>query len=147
MNQHEIREFLGPSVHDDQHTIDFEGFSNDPSHGWYEHGTAPETRSQSESRAAKFYFWLCEHLDKQLESDDHDVFDAGVTLPSEKNEKEFDKMSPRKRKRRTAILIGHGDFMSLLLKRIVAGFGHSVGQFAHLHTYTLMIIFYNNSAF
>ena len=55
-----------------------------------------------------------------------DVFDAGVAVPGEENENEHDKFVPRQRRRRTALLIGHGDFMSLVLKRIMAGFGHSV---------------------
>ncbi len=55
-----------------------------------------------------------------------DIFDAGVTLPGEENEKDHDKLGPRTRRRRTAVFVGHGDFMSLVLKRIVAGFGHAV---------------------
>jgi len=125
MNQSQIRNLIDPSI-DEQSCLSFEGFPDDTSLGWYEDGLGPETRSQSESRADKFYLWICEYLDKQLESGDGDIFDAGVTLPFEEGEKEFDKISPRKRKRRTAILVGHGDFMTLLMKRIVAGFGHAI---------------------
>jgi len=110
-------------------TIDvtFEGFP-DPERGWWCNGTGPETRAESEQRAAQFYLWICEHLDKQLAEHEvyEDVFDAGVAVPGEEKEDEHDKAAPRQRKRRMALLIGHGDFMSLVLKRIVAGFGHHV---------------------
>jgi hypothetical protein len=94
--------------------------------GWYLLGKTSESRAESEARAAKFFLWLCEHLDEQLKTPQEDVFDAGVAVPGEENECEHDKTSPRQRRRRTALLIGHGDFMSLVLKRIVAGFGHWV---------------------
>ena len=71
-----------------------------------------------------------EYLDQQLmeaeEQEVHDIFDAGVTLPGEENEQCHDRFGPRSRRRRTTIFVGHGDFMSLVLKRIVAGFGHAV---------------------
>mmetsp|Transcript_8681 Transcript_8681/g.12796 ORF Transcript_8681/g.12796 Transcript_8681/m.12796 type:complete len:521 (+) Transcript_8681:30-1592(+) len=134
MNPNEITNILSPTVQNPSSGITFTGFDeSDPTKGWYAHGTGPETRKESEERAAKFYVWLCEYLDNQLsstfDSDDQeedDVFDAGVSIPGEEHEREHDKFSPRKRRRRTAILIGHGDFMSLLLKRIIAGFGHMV---------------------
>ena len=123
-------------------SIDFVGFDDDdPNRGWYYHGTGAETRAASETRAAKFYLWLCEYLDAQLIlaqqqqqhgggddpfSSEDDLFDAGVAMPGEEHEDEHDKYAPRQRKRRTALLMGHGDFMSLVLKRIVAGFGHYV---------------------
>jgi hypothetical protein len=73
-----------------------------------------------------------EFLDEQLyraeEENAHDVFDAGVTLPEEENEADHDRFSIRTRRRRTTICVGHGDFMSLVLKRIVAGFGHAVEE-------------------
>jgi len=78
--------------------------------------------------------WLCEYLDNELVSNDdpevdqHDVFDAGVTIEGEEHEDEHDKLSPRLRRRRTVVLIGHGDFMSLVLKRVVASFGYGVGK-------------------
>jgi len=62
----------------------------------------------------------------QLQTPQEDVFDAGVSIPGEEHECEHDKLSPRQRPRRTALLIGHGDFMSLVLKRVVAGYGHWV---------------------
>jgi broad specificity phosphatase PhoE len=126
MNQYEIREFLSSATA--SHPPSFVGFDEDPTMGWYSYGTGPETRSQSENRAAAFYTWLCDYLDVQLESHDvdEDLFDAGVTLEEEQNEHEGDKLSPKIRRRRTAVLVGHGDFMSLVLKRIVAGFGHCV---------------------
>jgi len=87
-----------------------------------------------------------EYLDQQLseveEQEVHDIFDAGVTLPGEENEQSHDHFEPRTRTRRTAIFIGHGDFMSLVLKRIVAGFGHAIEKesvphrsaFVHVNT-------------
>jgi broad specificity phosphatase PhoE len=110
--------------------IDFVGFP-DMDRGWYCSGNGAETRAESEARASKFYLWLCEHLDQQLLEHDpvdgpNDLFDAGVAIPGEEGENEHDKQAPRQRRRRVALLIGHGDFMSLLLKRIVAGFGHYV---------------------
>lgn len=126
MNQYEIREFLSSATASQPPS--FVGFDEDPTMGWYSYGNGPETRSQSENRAAAFYAWLCDYLDMQLESHDvdEDLFDAGVTLEEELNEHEGDKLSPKMRRRRTAVLVGHGDFMSLVLKRIMAGFGHSV---------------------
>ena len=111
----------------------FEGFPLGPEYGWYSNGTGPETRPESEERAAKFYVWLMEYLDQQLEEQVDDIYDAGVTNPGEEHEKCADKLAIRTRKRRTAILIGHGDFMSLVLKRIVSCFGHSVEKEAVPH--------------
>ena len=120
------------SQKDDFHVdVDFVGFP-DTHRGWYCHATGPETRAESEARAAKFFLWLCEYLDQQLlehkNEDDApaDLFDAGVAVPGEEDENEHDKLAPRQRRRRMTLLVGHGDFMSLLLKRIVAGFGHYV---------------------
>lgn len=105
--------------------IEFVGFP-DPNRGWYVNGTGEETRDQAEMRAAKFFLWLCEYLDRELESSDPDIFDAGVAMPGEENECEHDKFSRRMRRRRMALLIGHADFMGLVLKRVIAGFGHYV---------------------
>ena len=126
MNQHEIKDFLSTATASKPPS--FVGFDEDPSAGWYSHGTGPETRSQAESRADAFYMWLIDYLDVQLQSHvaDEDLFDAGVALEEEKDEQYSDKLSPRLRGRRTAVLIGHGDFMGLILKRIVAGFGHCI---------------------
>jgi phosphohistidine phosphatase SixA len=88
----------------------------DPDRGWYCHGTGPETRHEAEVRAAKFYTWLCEHLDRQLS--ELDVADATALLAAGSR--------TSSRQRHVQLLVGHGDFMSLVLKRIVAGFGHSV---------------------
>ena len=113
MNRKEISSLLVPNVLNSA-DLSFEGFDpDDESAGWYSHGTGPETRPESEDRAAKFYVWLCEHLDEQIAEASHapDVFDAGVAG------------SPTLR--RTCLCIGHGDFMALLLKRIVAGFGYT----------------------
>jgi len=112
------------------------------------------------SRAAKFYVWMMEYLDQQLreasEQDDvRDIFDAGVTLPGEEDERCHDKFAPRTRTRRTAVFVGHGDFMSLVLKRIVAGFGHSVEKekvphrsaFVHFNTGMTELEYFGNGRF
>ena len=132
MNPSQIKQVLYPenkeggNVVDSASSIDFVGFP-DINRGWWCHGTGPETREQSEQRAAKFYLWLCEYLDAQLLEESGDIiFDAGVSVPGEEHEREHDKTAPKLRRRRTQLLIGHGDFMSLLLKRVVAGYGYSV---------------------
>ena len=125
MNQNDIKEFLSLGGNSN---VSFYGFDEDPNKGWYSHGKCAETRAESESRAAAFYAWLCDYLDLQLQSNDHDLFDAGVALDSEVREHEHDKFGSRQRRRRAALLIGHGDFMSLVLKRIVSGFGHAIGK-------------------
>ena len=58
--------------------------------------------------------------------EDHDLFDAGILVEGEEQEDEHNKHAQRIRRRRTVLAIGHGDFMSSVLKRIVSGFGHSV---------------------
>ena len=56
----------------------FVAFPKGNEHGWYANGTGPETRPESEERAAKFYVWLMEWLDAQLlEVEAQDVYDAG----------------------------------------------------------------------
>jgi hypothetical protein len=128
MNQQEIRQLFSPTVS----SMSFVGFSEDKNEGWYAHANGPELRQQSEKRASAFFLWLCEYLDSELLSDSHDLFDAGVNYPTEVDEFEHDKLSPRKRKRRVAILVGHGDFMNLILKRIISGFGHLIGKHMYL---------------
>ena len=137
----------------------FVGFQNGEENGWYSHGTGPETRPESEERAAKFYLWMMEYLDQQLieveEQEVHDIFDAGVTLPGEEHEQCHDRLGPRTRRRRTAIFVGHGDFMSLVLKRIVAGFGHAVetesvphrSAFVHYNTGVTELEYFGNGRF
>ena len=140
MNQIEIADLLPKSCG----PIEFEGFSNNPHEGWYANKEGSEKRHESESRAAKFYLWLCEYLDREFfshgydknegnhESDQNkspiDVYDAGTIEKGEEDENVYEKLSPKQRKRRTVLLFGHGDFMSLVLKRIIAGFGYSNGQ-------------------
>lgn len=136
----------------------FTGFPS-PNKGWYAHGTAPETRPESEERAAKFYLWLIEFLDEQLsiaaEENHEDVFDAGVTLPEEEEELDHDVFAERVRRRRTVVCVGHGDFMSLVLKRIVAGFGHAVEKegvshrsaFVHYNTGMTECEYFGNGRF
>ncbi|KAL7535155.1 hypothetical protein ACHAWF_005070 [Thalassiosira exigua] len=109
----------------------FEGFYNGQDNGWYSHAKDPsETRPQSEKRAAQFYTWMTEYLDQQLketeEQEASDTRDAGVTLPGDEHEQSHDRIGPKTRKRETAIFVGHGDFMNLVLKRVVAGFGYAV---------------------
>ena len=77
--------------------------------------------------------WLDQQLIEAEEQEVNDVYDGGVTLPGEEHEQCHNKMERRKRRRRTAIFIGHGDFMSLVLKRIAAGFGHAVEKEAVPH--------------
>lgn len=116
--------------------------------------------SEYAKRAAKFYVWMTEYLDQQLreveqEENITDIFDAGVTLPGEENEKDHDRLGPRTRRRRTAIFVGHGDFMSLVLKRIVAGFGHAVEKekvphrsaFVHFNTGITELEYFGNGRF
>ncbi|GKY95271.1 hypothetical protein MPSEU_000489300 [Mayamaea pseudoterrestris] len=120
---------MSPNYNDDDDSapcdwLRFTGFS-DASKGWYAHGKAAETRAESEVRAAKFYVWLLEHLDQQLqhvgriELNDTMSNDALSLSPAQQQQ-------AGRRNRRTTVLVGHGDFMSLVLKRIVAGFGHAV---------------------
>jgi N-acetylglutamate synthase-like GNAT family acetyltransferase len=142
MNPNEIREFLKNCVDDPIKDIEFAGFqNNDSGKGWYV-GTGPESRAEAEQRAAKYCLWLSEYLDEQLSAEDEDLFDAGVLVDGEEHEDEHDKHAQRIRRRRTAFAIGHGDFMSSVLKRIVSGFGHFVetegiphrSAFAHYNT-------------
>lgn len=137
----------------------FTGFASTPEKGWYAHGIGPETRPESEERAAKFYLWLVEFLDEQLdvaaEENAEDVFDAGVTLPEEEEEADHDRFARRTRRRRTTVCVGHGDFMSLVLKRIVAGFGHAVEKegvshrsaFVHYNTGITELEYFGNGRF
>jgi phosphohistidine phosphatase SixA len=110
-------------------SVEFVGFPL-MDRGWYVTGTTSETREEAETRASKFYLWLMELLDQELleAMSSPDVFDAGVAVPGEEAENEHDSFAPRQRRRRTTLLVGHGDFMSLVLKRIVAGFCHAVEQ-------------------
>eukprot|EP00804_Cyclotella_cryptica_P020813 CCRYP_019244-RB/>CCRYP_019244-RB protein AED:0.11 eAED:0.11 QI:25/1/1/1/1/1/3/196/473 len=155
MNAAQITALLSPA----NTNPTFVGFQSGIDKGWYAHGTGPETRAESEERAAKFYLWLVEFLDEQLyraeEENAHDVFDAGVTLPEEESELDHDRLGVRTRRRRTTICVGHGDFMSLVLKRIVAGFGHAVEEegvphrsaFVHYNTGITELEYFGNGRF
>jgi N-acetylglutamate synthase-like GNAT family acetyltransferase len=142
MNPREIREFFKNCVDDPIKDVDFVGFRDDVDVGWYAHGTGPESRVEAEQRAAKYCLWLSEYLDEQLLVEDQDLFDAGILVDGEDQEDEHDKHAQRIRRRRTALAVGHGDFMSSVLKRIVSGFGHIVetegiphrSAFAHYNT-------------
>jgi hypothetical protein len=170
MSPQQIRDLLqDPDLlhhaNNDMSHINFVGFP-DMNRGWYLGGKGAETRVQSEERAAKFYLWLCEYLDAQLQeavdasravgsNSFDDVFDAGVAVPGEENENEHDKYSPRVRRRRTTLLVGHGDFMSLVLKRIVSGYGHCVenqgiphrSAFVHFNTGTTELEYFGKGRF
>mmetsp|Transcript_17776 Transcript_17776/g.25018 ORF Transcript_17776/g.25018 Transcript_17776/m.25018 type:complete len:534 (+) Transcript_17776:151-1752(+) len=153
----------------DDKRIIFEGFP-EKDRGWYVNGTGAEKLSEAEQRAAKFYLWLCDYLDHQLllantsaSSEDQqqsrqsheDIFDAGVSLPHEEHECDHDQLSPRQRKRRTCLLIGHADFMGLVLKRIVTGFGHFIenedvphrSAFIHHNTGMTELEYFGNGRF
>jgi broad specificity phosphatase PhoE len=161
MNRMEISQLLSSSGVTTQPS--FIGFDDHDVHrGWYAYGTAREDREESEARAAKFYLWLCEYLDAQLlqaccsSTTAHDIFDAGVSHPDEDlHTHDHDKFSIRERKRRTVILVGHGDFMSLLLKRIVGGFGHAVeakgmphrSAFVHANTGVTDLEYFGNGCY
>ena len=125
MNPDEIRDLMKNCVENVDRDMEFVGFP-DPNRGWYVRGTGPETRQHSEERASMFYLWLSEYLDGQLAVKDYDLFDAGVSIEGEEHEDEHDKHATRIRRRRTVLMVGHGDFMSLVLKRVIAGYGHSV---------------------
>jgi broad specificity phosphatase PhoE len=141
MNPTQIRELFKDCVNDPIHDIEFVGFAS-PDTGWYAHGTGPESRAEAEQRAAKFCLWLTEYLDHQLLQEDSDLFDAGILMEGEDQEDEHDRHQRRIRRRRTTLAIGHGDFMSSVLKRLVSGFGHVVetegtphrSAFAHFNT-------------
>ena len=123
MTPAEILELMKDCIHS-ENDIEFVGFPEP--RGWYSLGKGAETRAESEKRAAKFYLWFCEYLESQLAAPDHDLFDAGVQIEGEEHEDEHDKHATRIRRRRTALVIGHGDFMSLVMKRLIAGYGHYV---------------------
>lgn len=141
MNPDEITQLLKEHLSDVEKVlckIEFVGFV-DPHRGWYCQATGAETRAESEERSAKFYLWLCHTLDDELTHAANgsgggdggatvadDIFDAGVCIQGEENEVDFDMFAPRLRRRRTYLLIGHGDFMSLLLKRVMGGYGYAV---------------------
>jgi broad specificity phosphatase PhoE/GNAT superfamily N-acetyltransferase len=172
MNPIEISELLNGSkgqttahAHANDNTVQkhkpqFEGFDGegegdcDLSKGWYADGTGPETREQSEERSAKFYLWLCDFLDAQIASKDDDVFDAGAPHPDD-YDNHNGTLPIRIRQRRTCVLVGHGDFMGLLLKRIVAGFGHAVetvgvnhrSAFVHFNTGMTEVEYFGNGRF
>lgn len=76
-------------------------------------------------------------------------------MDGEEHEQCHDKLAPRTRRRRTAVFVGHGDFMSLVLKRIVAGFGHAVEKeavphrsaFVHYNTGITELEYFGNGRF
>jgi len=147
-------------------TLDFVGFDG-PNDGWYS-GTGHESRVDAEARAAKYCLWLTEYLDglmyehNEEETEiDEDLFDVGFLLPGEDLEDEHDRFIQRLRRRRTVLAIGHGDFMSVVLKRLVGGYvgcgqgGRLVEQsglphrtaFAHYNTGITELEYFGHSRF
>lgn len=153
LNQEEIAQLLGEGGPPPS-SLSFEAFP-EPNRGWWHGQSGAETREASELRAAKFYLWLNEYLDEQLQEAEKDIFDAGVSAPGEENEKDHDYTGSRQRKRRMVLLVGHGDFMSLVLKRIVAGYGHYVenegvphrSAFTHHNTGITELEYFGNGRF
>jgi N-acetylglutamate synthase-like GNAT family acetyltransferase len=149
MTPNEIRYLLKDCVSSDpeenKNQLQFIGFPHSSGdRGWYADGTGPETRAEAEVRAAKYCLWLSEYFDQQLQQDgpESDVFDASIAMEGDSDEDEHDKHATRTRRRRTYLAIGHGDFMSTVLKRFTTGFGHYVendgiphrSAFAHFNT-------------
>jgi len=184
MNPNEIRECLFRHILDNDQlninqsdideivTVEFVGFDN-PRDGWYG-GTGHEARVDAEARAAKYCLWLSDYLDSLVydgsegrdESSEHkgssdDLFDVGFLLPGEELEDEHDKFVKRLRRRRTVLAIGHGDLMSVVLKRLVGAYvgcgqgGRLVEQsgkthrtaFAHYNTGITELEYFGHSRF
>jgi hypothetical protein len=127
--------------------VDFVGFDR-PGEGWYANGKGHESRVDAEARAAKYCLWLSDYLDSLMYDESNganeDLFDVCFLLPGEKEEDEQDKFSKRMRRRRTVLAIGHGDFMAVVLKRLVGAYvgcgkgGRLVeqpGRFSHRTTF------------
>lgn len=145
MNRNEIQDCLFKHILEDDRlqisnsdideivTVDFVGFDH-PSDGWYTNGKGPESRIDGEARAAKYCLWLSDYLDSLMYNENvtenyshddvmiDDLFDVGFLFPGEDLEDENNKFSKRMRRRRTVLAIGHGDFMSVVLKRLVGGY-------------------------
>ena len=183
MNQNEIQDCLFRHILEDDRlqidqshineivTIDFVGFDRSDE-GWYANGKGHESRIDGEARAAKYCLWLSDYLDSLMYDDkcvddnenataNDDLFDVGLLLPGEDLEDEHDKFSKRMRRRRTVLAIGHGDFMSVVLKRLVGGYvgcgrgGRLVEQtgrqhrtvFAHYNTGITELEYFGHSRF
>jgi len=151
-------------------TIDFVGFDR-PDDGWNENGTGHESLIDAEARAAKYCLWLSDYLDGLMynynssncneDATNDDLFDVGFLLPGEDLEDENDKFSKRMRRRRTVLSIGHGNFMSVVLKRLVGSYvgcgqgGRLVEQsglphrtaFAHYNTGITELEYFGHSRF
>jgi len=120
MNQKEITEFIYEErVKKENVTMNFVGFQNEES-GWYCHGKGVENRAEAENRSTQFYMWLCDWLDEQIKDEAEDIFDAAAVAKMEK---------AHNRGRRTILIVGHGEFMGYVLRRIVCGFGHSMESY------------------
>ncbi len=140
MTPSEIQQvLLLPNDHHPHHVnhtdvpMEFVGFHPDPDQGWYHYGTGPETRQESEQRAAKFYCWFCEYLNEQLypnnnnsNTSNKDSKDDNKSDSPSTTDRNKDTNAPPPQSRQIQLLVGHGDFMSLVLKRIISGFGHAV---------------------
>ncbi|MGK3753290.1 MAG: phosphohistidine phosphatase SixA [Bacillariaceae sp.] len=150
---------------DDIVTFEFVGFGDLPTDGWYAHGTGHESRIDAEARSAKYCLWLSEYLDNLMfspstnKNDDDDLFDVACLLPGEEKEDQHDKFLPILRRRRTVLAIGHGDFMSVVLKRLVGGYVGNGGRvverlglphrtaFAHYNTGVTELEYFGHSRF
>lgn len=145
MNQNEIQYYLfrhilendrlqiDQSHIDEIMTTDFVGFDRPDEGGWYANGKGHETRIDGEASAPKYCLCLSDTLDslmynvKSINNNEDtttndNLFDVGLMLPGEELEDEYNKFSKRMRRRRTMLAIGHGDFMSIVLKRLVGGY-------------------------
>mmetsp|Transcript_30001 Transcript_30001/g.64262 ORF Transcript_30001/g.64262 Transcript_30001/m.64262 type:complete len:541 (-) Transcript_30001:2834-4456(-) len=184
MNRKEIYDCLFQHLLDDEQlqikgsdideivTLDFVGFDQAKEDGWYVGYTGHELRIDAEARAAKYCLWLSDYLDGLMYSDEYnlddgnntannDLFDVGCLLPGEDLENQHDNFSQRMRRRRTVLAVGHGDFMSVVLKRLVGGYvgcgkgGRLVEQsglphrtaFAHYNTGITELEYFGHSRF
>lgn len=168
MNPQQISQLLSPdslSIHDSTTTSpptppnDFAthvcGF-RDPRRGWWCHGTGPESRADAEQRAATFYLWLCEFLNQKLE----ETTRTSSTILASSSSRSSTGSSIYTSKTNTkhpkeVVLVGHGDLMSMVLQRIIAGFGHAVetcgvphrAAFVHANTGITELAYFGHGRF
>mmetsp|Transcript_20185 Transcript_20185/g.45741 ORF Transcript_20185/g.45741 Transcript_20185/m.45741 type:complete len:518 (-) Transcript_20185:63-1616(-) len=107
---------------EDHVNLSFAGFPSaaDEDLGWYAEHTTNETWASGEVRSAHFYHWLVDFLDLMqldLENDN----EGRITDKSKQS------------KKRTVVLVGHGDFMGRTLRRAVVGFGHMIENERRYH--------------
>jgi len=113
MNQIETRDLLSPF------RVAFEMLPSEEALGWGSDAREVEHRHEVEFRAAKFYAWLMEFLDSQLSCGD-EASDARVSGEGRVMEMEGEVSdSIWEKKRKTVVLVGHGDFTALVMRRIM----------------------------